>query len=91
MIVITLIVIRISKNSTINDYTISNSKPYVGCVYRMKHLFEKGYRINKIYYSNENGKLEHYQFNSFIKRKQIKSSYYKNSPLPNKYIREFEI
>ena len=50
---INLLVIRISKNNLLHS-----SKPCANCIEIMKTLPQKkGYRIDKIYYSDENGNI----------------------------------
>ena len=48
---VSLLVIRISRSSTSNDYVLSDSKPCVYCLSKIMKATDKGYKINKIYYS----------------------------------------
>ena len=48
---VSILVIRISRSSNENEYVLSDSKPCVYCLSKILKATEKGYKINKIYYS----------------------------------------
>lgn len=84
-------VIRITPASTINFYVLANSRPCIACLYRIKNTINFGYRITKVYYSNENGEIVCYKLRDIVNEKQMLSKYYRKLAIPKKYFNEFEI
>lgn len=77
---VNLLVIRFSKNNK-----LQNSKPCANCIKTMKTLpLKKGYKIKKIYYSDENGNIiksnlkilesEEQHLSRFFRQNKIKNS-----------------
>lgn len=91
MINVSLMVIRISYNSTIETYHLANSKPCVSCMYKIKNTVNIGYHINKIYFSDENGNIICYKIRDLLKEKHHLSKYYRASYIPKRLIKEFNI
>lgn len=86
LIKISLLVIRITEGSTIDSYTLSNSKPCIACVHKIKNVTKLGYKIDKIYYSDSNGNILFFKLRELLKQKQHLSNYYKSHPLPKLYL-----
>lgn len=72
---INLFVVKISKTNS-----LSNSKPCIKCINDLITItLNKGYRINKIYYSNENNKIICKKFIDLILEKdKFITSFYKH-------------
>lgn len=86
---VSLIVVRITSASNNNKYKLTNSRPCINCVHNIKNAIKYGYRISKIYYSNEFGKIVCYRLKNIIKEKQHLSKYYRNNILPDSLVKEF--
>lgn len=54
---VSLLVIRISENSTEHSYKLCNSKPCAACIHKIMNTNNSAYRISKIYFSNEIGDI----------------------------------
>lgn len=91
LIDISLLVIRITPTSTPDSYKLVNSRPCAACVYRIKNMASHGYKISKLYFSNENGDIVCYKLRDIIKEKQFLSRYYRTINTPKIFLREFEI
>ena len=91
LINVSLLVIRISVNSTTDLYKMSNSRPCISCMYKIKTSAQLGYKISKIYFSNEDGDIVCHKLRDIIKEKQFLSKYYRLSMIPKVLVREFEI
>ena len=52
---INILVIRITSSSNSEKYKLVNSQPCKNCVEKMSYI--QGYKVKKIYYSNENGEI----------------------------------
>ena len=104
-LVVSLLVIRITQNSNIDNYKLCNSKPCASCIskitglnifgYSSKNVIRMskaiaGYKISKIYYSNEDGEIIFFKINNFLKEKLYISRYYRNS-LSKLLIKEFNL
>lgn len=72
---VNLLVIKTSKT-----HKLGNSKPCYHCLMDMKNLCpQKGYKINNIYYSDENGIIIEKKLSNMIREGNYHySSYYKN-------------
>ncbi|AVL93630.1 putative cytidine deaminase [Megavirus vitis] len=88
---VSLIVIRITPSSTPDSYKLANSRPCIGCIHKIKNSFNYGVRINKIYFSNENGEIICYKLRDILSEKQHLSKYHRMSMIPKKYTNEFQI
>lgn len=75
LINVDIIVIRFNKNNK-----LTSSKPCVHCIHRMLTMPEKyGYKINNIYYSDENGNIIKTKINELIKDDKLHmSKYFRN-------------
>lgn len=73
---VNLLVIRVTKTGL-----ISNSAPCIHCLRKMaEEPLKKGYRIEKVYYSNEYNQLECYKLSELIHSDNLHiSSYYKHT------------
>ncbi len=91
LIDISLLVIKITPASTIESYRLSNSRPCIACMYKIKNITYSGYRLSKIYFPNENGQIICYKLRDILKEKQYVSKYYRLATIPKSYLREFEI
>jgi hypothetical protein len=91
LINVSLLVIRITVGSTKNCYNLANSRPCIGCMYKIKNITKFGYKISKIYFSNEKGDIICYKLRDIIAEKQFISTYYRSFNIPRNYIREFQI
>jgi hypothetical protein len=81
---VNLLVIRVTKTGI-----FGNSNPCIHCLKDMadKTLL-KGYKIDYVYFSNDNNQLECYKLIDLIKTSEIHvSSYYKNSSYVNKWLK----
>lgn len=88
---VSLMVIRISYNSTIDSYSLANSRPCISCMYKIKNTMSIGYHINKIYFSDENGNIVCYKVRDIINEKHHISKYYRATSIPKVIIKEFDI
>lgn len=85
---VSLLVIRITKSSNVNSYTLTNSRPCIACMSKIQNSIKYGYRISKIYFSNENGDIVFYKLKDIIMEKPFISKFYRKSYF-NKSIRKF--
>ncbi len=88
---VSLIVIRISYGSTPDFYNLTNSRPCVACISKINNIRRIGYKISKIYFSNENGDIVCYKLRDIIKEKQHLSKYYRTATIPKNLLLEFDI
>ena len=88
LINVSLMVIKISPNSTPDAYHLSNSRPCAICVLKIKNMVYIGYKISKVYFSNKNGEIVCYKLQNLIKEKQYLSKYYRLSKNICKYMRD---
>ncbi|AGF85529.1 hypothetical protein QJ854_gp253 [Moumouvirus goulette] len=88
---VSLLVIRITPSSTRETYSLTNSRPCIGCMYKIKNSFNYGVRINKIYFSNGNGDIVCYKLRDIIQEKQHLSKYHRMSIIPKIYFQEFNV
>jgi len=88
---VSLLVIRITTASTLDSYVLSNSRPCVACIHKIKNMGYHGYKISKIYFSNEHGNIVCYKLRDIVKEKQHISKFYRGTNIPKKYTNEFEI
>ncbi|AKI78957.1 putative cytidine deaminase [Acanthamoeba polyphaga mimivirus] len=86
-----LLVIRLKPASTPESYSLANSRPCLACLYRIKNSANNGLRINKIYYSNDDGKIICYKLKDILSEKQHLSKFYRISVVPKEYVRYFGI
>lgn len=78
---VNVLVIRTTKS-----FTLGNSYPCALCIkYLYERALQKGYAIDKIYYSTAEGTIECSKFNDMIMgQKQIFSCYYRNNNINQK-------
>lgn len=76
---LSLLVIRVSTGSSVNNYKLKNSKPCSVCIERILKLRRFGYDINKIYYSDEYGRIIKTNINSLSGSDPYITTYYRNS------------
>ena len=89
---VSLLVIRITPASTVDSYKLANSRPCIACMYRIKNLVYNGYRVTKVYFSNEEGEIISYRLRDIVAEKQHHlTKYYRVSGIPKKYIDEFDL
>jgi hypothetical protein len=70
-----MLVIKVLRNGK-----LSNSAPCVKCLKSIANAITKGYKINKVYYSNETGNIECKLLSDLINSEKLHiSSYYRNS------------
>lgn len=75
-----LLVIRISRSFSIDtlnddlDVRLLNSKPCICCLFKMKSIFEKGYNLNRVYYSDSVGSIECSKLEDLLKTEPAMSS-----------------
>lgn len=86
-----LLVIRLKPASTPDSYSLANSRPCLACLYRIKNSVNNGLRINKIYYSNDDGQIICYKLKDILSEKQHLSKFYRISVVPKEYVRYFGI
>ena len=91
IIKISLLVIRISQASTPTKYTLGNSRPCASCLYKIKNSISIGYKIDKVYFSNDFGNIICYKLRDIIKEKQFVSRYYRMHTIPKKLKNEFTL
>lgn len=87
---VSLLVIRISPASTVDHYHLSNSRPCVSCMSKIKNMSSIGYKISKIYFSNGKGEIVCHKLRDILREKQHLSRYYRQTIIP-KRLREFEL
>ena len=87
---VSLIVIRISKKSTISSYTLNNSRPCANCVNDIYECSNRGYRITKIYYSNTLGNITCFKLRDLIVQPQRLSKYYRATNIPIKLQKKYQ-
>ena len=86
IIKVSLCVIRITKASTAHDYTICNSKPCIKCMSLIKNAaLKKGYKINKIYFSNENNEIVCYKLKDLLKEDMHIPKLYQTYGVPHQF------
>lgn len=88
---VSIIVIRITPSSTPDHYTLTNSRPCIMCMHKIKNTVPFGYRVTNVYFSNNNGDIVKYKLRDIIKEKQHLTKFHKISQLPKNLINEFEI
>lgn len=88
---LSLIVIRISPGSVPGDYTLGNSRPCAACMYKIKNSLKLGYRINKVYYSDDIGDILCYKLRDILNEKQHVSSFYRRNSIPKNLLKEFNL
>ena len=88
---VSLLVIRISCGSTCSKYKLCNSRPCAACMYKIKNSVQSGYRVSKIYFSNDNGDIVCYKIRDIIAEKQFVSKYYRLTAIPKKLTNVFVI
>lgn len=88
---VSLLVIRISCGSTCNKYKLCNSRPCAACMYKIKNSIQTGYRVTKIYFSDDNGDIVCYKFKDIIIEKQFVSKFYRLTSIPKKLSNIFVI
>ncbi|XWV26641.1 putative cytidine deaminase [Tupanvirus soda lake] len=91
LISVSLLVIRISYGSTVDVYNLSNSRPCVACMSKIKNLTNFGYKVTKVYFSNENGDIVCYKLRDILKEKQYLSKFYRVSTIPRSFMSEFDV
>ncbi|XWV25661.1 cytidine deaminase [Tupanvirus deep ocean] len=91
LINVSLLVIRITYGSTADIYNLSNSRPCVACMSKIKNLTNFGYRVTKVYFSNENGDIVCYRLRDILKEKQYLSKFYRVSTIPKNFMIEFDV
>lgn len=74
---VSLIVIRITPSSTPVKYELRNSKPCIVCMHKVSHTEQFGYRINNIYFSDDNGNILRYKLRDIIKEEAHISKFYR--------------
>jgi hypothetical protein len=76
LISVDMLVIKVKR-----DGTLSNSLPCVHCLRTIADMpVVKGYKINKVYYSNDNGDIECQKLHDLINSNNLHvSSYYRNT------------
>lgn len=89
LINISLLVIRITSGSNPNCYHLVNSRPCIACMYKLIHVTQLGYRITKIYFSNEVGEIICYKLRDIMAEKHHASRYYRSSSIPKKFLKQF--
>ena len=82
-------VIRISTASNIDHYSLASSRPCISCMYKIKNSIDHGYKISKVYFSNENGEIVCYKLRDIIREKQFLSKFYRVSNIPKAFRMEF--
>ena len=86
IIKVSLCVIGITKPSTIDNYHISNSKPCIKCMFMIKNAaMLKGYKINKIYFSNEKNEIVYYKLKSLLKEEMHIPKLYRHYGIPHQF------
>ena len=88
---VSLMVIRITEKSTECSYKLCNSKPCISCICKIMNISCSGYKVSKIYFSNENGEIVCFKFKEILKESPHISKYYKNTTLPKALIKEFHL
>lgn len=84
---VSLIVIRMNSKGTPDNYHLGNSKPCSNCVHKIEKLTSYGYRINRIYYSNDDGMISVSNVNKLLADTTVRpSSFYRNTNMP-KYLK----
>ena len=84
---VSLIVIRISKDSLVDSYKLCNSKPCISCIYKINNFSNAGYKITKIYFSNNIGHLVCLKTTNLVKQPKLHvTKYYRNHKLPKKIL-----
>lgn len=66
---VSLLVIRISARSTCGSYKLCNSRPCAACMYKMSNSVENGYRVSKVYFSDDNGDIVCYKLRDILLEK----------------------
>lgn len=79
---VSMLVIRISHASNCETFKLSNSKPCISCLFKIQNCFLNGYKINKLYYSNENGEITYSKVKDLIKCNHTVSKFYRKSNIP---------
>ena len=67
IIEVSIIVIRISRSSNADTYILSNSRPCASCMRQIENNTHRGYRISKVYFSNDSGAILCYKLRNIIK------------------------
>lgn len=87
---VSLLVIRITPSSTIDNYRLTNSKPCVSCISKIRNIEQIGYKITKIYFSDEQGDIICYKLRDILTEKQYLTKYYRRTNIP-KNLLKFDI
>lgn len=82
---VSIIVIRITLSSTIDCYHLANSRPCIACMHKINNTTPLGFRINNVYFSDNNGNILRYKLRDIIKEKQHVSKFYRIVNIP-KYL-----
>ena len=85
---VSLMVIRMSAKGTPDCYRLGNSKPCSNCLHRINSLPKYGYRVTKIYYSDDDGTISVSNATDLENDETVRpSSFYRNTNIPT-YLRK---
>jgi hypothetical protein len=88
---VSLLVIRITKKSVATSYQLSNSRPCICCIHKIKNMNCHGYRISKIYYSDDMGNIICSKLRDIVREKHHICKYFRDVAIPKVLLREYEI
>lgn len=91
IIELSLLVIRIGLHSSADSFVLSSSRPCISCLHKMINSPKYGYRIGKVYFSNEHGKIVCQKLRDLIREKQKIPKILKKTTIPKIYIKNFTI